>query len=150
MADCTHWSFRWTGAQPLSRPSPGCVGTQLALYRSLLSLRAALLLLVEYAHTPWSCARLEYQFTCPSFISPLLHLEKEPFGHILIGSDIRPSVVPQQGGVFIRHPEMRLHSVSGESPLLYGSQVLHLGVNDKFAVGHGIWPPIDYRVNPQS
>ena len=86
-------------------------GTQLALYRSLLGLRAALLLLVEYAHTPSSC---------------------------------------KQGGVFIRHSEMRLHSVSGEPPFHPGSRGLRLGVNDKLAVGHGTRLPRAYRMNRQS
>ena len=67
-------------------------GTQLALDSSLLGLRTALLLLVEYAHTPCvpgltTAVRIERQFARPPFTSPLLHLEKEPFGGILIGSD---------------------------------------------------------------
>ena len=75
-ADCTLWSFRWTGAQPGYIPLQG-VGTHLALYRSLLGLRATLLLLVEYAHTPWSCARDDHcgqdrTSVCPTPPSPHL------------------------------------------------------------------------------
>ena len=84
-------------------------------------MRAALLLLVEYAHTPWACARDDHcsqnrTSVLPTPPSPLLYLEKEHFGHLLIGSHLQLSVVPQQGGVFIRHSDVRLHSVGGELP----------------------------------
>ena len=60
--------------------------------RSLLGLRAALLVLMEHAHLHGRVPRSttvverEHQFGQPSFTS-LLHLKKEPSSHILIRSN---------------------------------------------------------------
>ena len=105
-----------------------------------------------HGHVPGltSAVRIEHQFVRPPFTSPILNLEKEPFGHILMGSD--NTTTNHTSARWSDHQTLRAEAKlcwSG-APFCPRSWVLRLGINDKLAVAGGTCPHGPYRVNPRS